>query len=135
MSTEATIVVVDTSVVSIIFRQDAKATRYQDSIEGRSAVISFQTVEEQMFGAYLNNWGDRRINELERHLAQYNVIWSNPELVEVSARLRMQRRRAGKELKTADAWIAATALMLGCPLVADDGDFTGIPNLELVRFQ
>lgn len=75
MSTEATIVVVDTSVVSIIFRQDAKATRYQDCIEGRSAVISFQTVEEQMYGAYLNNWGDRRINELERHLAQYNVIW------------------------------------------------------------
>ena len=41
MPTEAKIVVVDTSVVSVIFRQDAKTTRYQDYIEGRSAVISF----------------------------------------------------------------------------------------------
>ena len=128
MSTEDTIVVVDTSVVSIIFRQDAKAARYQDYIEGRSAAISFQTVEEHMYGAYLNNWGDRRTNELERHRAQYNVIWPNAQLVEMSARLRVQRRCARRELKTADAWIAATALMLGCPLVAVVGDFSGITN-------
>ena len=134
MATVARPIVLDTSVVSIVFNQASKARLYQERIEGRRAVISFQTFEEQMYGAYAANWGDRRRNELELHLAQYTVIWPNPELVDISAQLRATRRRAGRELKSADAWIAATALLLACPLAADDRDFSGIPNLELVRF-
>ena len=55
------------------------------------------------------------------------------ELVEISARLRSERERSGRRLNTADAWIAATAIMLGCPLASHDGDFLDIPNLALVR--
>ena len=54
-------------------------------------------------------------------------------MVRISARLRSERERAGRRLTTADAWIAATALMLDCPLPSHDGDFSGIPDLELIR--
>ena len=29
-----------------------------------------------------------------------------------------------------DAWIAATALTLGCPLASDDNDFRAVPGIE-----
>ena len=63
---------------------------------------------------------------MERHLEQYRTIWANPALVAISASLRSERGRAGRRLNTADAWIAATAIVLNCPV-------SGIPNLELIH--
>lgn len=126
-------VVVDTNVVSYIFNGDAAAGYYEKQIRGHRALISFQTLEELWYGAYSKGWGDRRKNELARHLEQYDVIWPGSELVEVCARLRSERRRAGRELGEADPWIAATAVMLKCPLASHDRDFSGIPSLQLIR--
>ena len=67
------------------------------------------------------------------YIGQYELIWPNSDLAHISAQLRTERERAGRWLNTADAWIAATAIMLGCPLIAYDGDFSGIPNLQLIR--
>ena len=135
MQQGTSLVVVDTTVVSLINRGGELGDYFNREIEGKRAVISFQTLEEQWFGAYLNNWGDRRKNRLALDLDRYEVIWPNPELVDICARLRAERRRSGRELTTADAWIAATALLLQCPLASHDGDFNGIPNLELIRSQ
>ena len=120
-------IVLDTSVVSLLFRGDARSGFYLPFIRGQRSVVSFQTVEEVWYGAYRAEWGPRRRNELARHLAQYEVIWPDEETLEISARLRVARRRAGRRLNTADAWIAATALRLSCPLASDDGDFDNIP--------
>ena len=73
------------------------------------------------------------MNELLQYLDRYEVVWSTPELVEISARLRDERERTGRKLNTADAWVAATAIMLDCPFASHDGDFSDIPNLELIR--
>lgn len=43
-------VVLDTSVVSIIFRGDTIAPYYERIIEGNSALISFQTLQEVWSG-------------------------------------------------------------------------------------
>ena len=126
-------IVLDTNVVSYIFNRDPVAQYYQHRIRGRRALISFQTLEEQWYGANLRGWGDKRKNELANHLRQYEVIWPNAGLVEICAQLRAERRSAGREIAVADAWIAATALMLGCPLASHDGDFENIPDLELIR--
>ena len=72
-------------------------------------------------------------DEMELHLQQYRTVWANPALVAIPASLRNQRQRAGRTLSTADAWIAATALILDCPLASHDRDFSGIPNLDLIR--
>jgi predicted nucleic acid-binding protein len=54
-------------------------------------------------------------------------------MIDICAKLRAERRSAGRELQMADAWIAATALLLDCPLASHDIHFVGIPNLQLIR--
>lgn len=133
MTTPSTdLVVLDTSVVSLLLGDAAPADFYQAEIGGRRAVVSFQTREEALFGAIKSGWGARRMNQLRRHLEQYELVGVTPELIEICARLRSERESAGRRLKTADAWIAATALLLECPLATTDGDFEGIPKLDLI---
>ncbi len=128
-------VVLDTSVVSILFEgeSDLRFSFYQSRIEGLKGVISFQTLEEVWFGAFKAGWGERRQDELKRHLADYDVIWPDNDLVSETARLRAAQERKGRRLGRADAWIAATALWLECPLAAHDRDFVGIDGLTLIR--
>ncbi len=126
------LVVLDTGAVSLLFRGDVRGSRLAERIKGKRAVISFQTLEEVRFGAYKAGWGERRRNDLNRHLQQFDVIWPNPELIEVTARLRVRQEKAGKRLATADSWIAATALLLKCPLIAEDTDFDQVEGLTTI---
>ena len=126
-------ITLDSTVVSYIFNGDSRAEYYEEHINGHLLAISFQVVEESWSGAYYRGWGARRMGELEAYLQRYEVIWPNPRLVDLCARMRAERRAAGREMKMADAWIAATALYLGCPLASHDRDFSGIPGLQLIR--
>ena len=126
-------VVADSNLVSFIARKSPIMDYYLPYLEGRRIVISFQTWEEALFGAYRANWGERRVNDLKLQLEQYETLWLNPGMVDLCARLRADRRSAGREIQMADAWVAATALYLGCPLASHDGDFAGIPHLQLIR--
>lgn len=126
-------IVLDTSVVSLLFRGDPRRGFYLGHMTDERTVISFQTVEEMWYGAYRAEWGARRKNELALHLTLYEVVWPDEETVDISANLRVEREKAGRRLNTADAWIAATALRLSCPLASHDGDFDGIPDLSLIR--
>jgi predicted nucleic acid-binding protein len=49
------------------------------------------------------------------------------------ARLRIELRDSGRRMKVNDAWIAATALAHGIPLVSQDSDYEGVPSLEVIR--
>lgn len=126
-------VVLDSNVVSYIFNRDSRADYYEERIRGCQLLISFQTLEESWFGAFRRGWGTRRTRELEAHLQRYETIWPDTEIATVCARLRAESLSAGRGLQVADAWIAATALMLGCPLVTHDRDFDGIPGLRVIR--
>ena len=113
-------IVLDTSVVSFIFRRDDRASFYLKRTGGRHAVISFQTLEELWHGAYFGEWGARRRNQLAGHIKHYTVIWPGAELVNICAELRAERKAAGRALRVSDAWTAATAIMLNCPLASHD---------------
>ena len=126
-------VVVDTSVVSLLWRGDGAAAYYRKRLAGKRLIISFQTLEELWFGAIKDGWGDRRRNQLRRNLDQYTVIWPNREMVDISAHLRSQREKVGRRLNTADAWVAATALLLHCPLATHNRDFEDIPGLQIIK--
>ena len=80
-------IVLDTSVVSLLFRGDSRSGYYLARIADERAVIAFQTVEETWYGAYKAGWGQRRTDELARHLAQYEVVWPDAETVDLSANL------------------------------------------------
>ena len=126
-------VVLDSSVVSYIFNRDSRADCYEERIRGCQLLISFQTLEESWFGAFRRGWGTCRTRELAAHLQQYETIWPDAEIATVCARMRAESLSAGRRLNTADAWIAATALTLNCPLASRDRDFDGIPGLEVIR--
>jgi predicted nucleic acid-binding protein len=49
------------------------------------------------------------------------------------ATLRVALRDVDRRMKANDAWIAATAIALGVPLVTQDADFDGVPRLDVVR--
>lgn len=129
--------VVDTSVVSILFnpekRPPEKVDYYHNATAGRELIISFQTVEELLFWAHSRDWGEKNYSNLLKHIREYNIIESDIQLSEKSASLRSQQKKVGHTLNSADAWIAATALLMDCPLATDDSDFEGIPNLEIIR--
>ena len=126
-------IIFDTNVVSYLFSGDDRGHYYLERSRDRRAVISFQTLEEIWYGAYAKSWDVTRMKELARHLDQYEVVWPSPRLADVCARLRSERKLAGREMQSADAWIAATVIMLGCPLASHDRDFVGIPSLELLQ--
>ena len=126
-------IVLDSNVVSYIFRGSSEAAYYLQQIAGLRAVISFQTLEEAWYGAYCKSWGARRRNELSRFLEQFEVVYPDDQMAYICAQLRAERRAAGREMQVADAWVAATALRLGCPIAAHDSDFVGIPDLQLIR--
>ncbi len=125
-------VVLDTSVVSLLIREQLTGTMpYTEALHGKVTAISFQTIDELWFGALKDDWGDKRRNQLDMHIWRHEVIESSPELAKISASLRLNRERVGRRLETADAWIAATALLLKCPLASTDGDFEDIPGIEI----
>lgn len=125
-------IVVDTNVVSHLFNGDHIAPYYRKRLQGHIVVISFQTLEELWYGASWRGWGAKRRTQFTKHLNQYTVIWSSPQLVEICAGLRSRMRSSGHTLQVADAWIAATAVMLGCPLASQDKNFASVPNLQLI---
>ena len=133
MEVNGNAVVVDTSVVSLIFRGDSRAPYYREQLSSRRQFISFQTFEELWHGAAYAGWGKPRKQDLRQHLERYELVWPDEEVARISAELRAKRKKQGNEIDAADAWIAATALSLGCPLVADDRDFVGIDDLDLIR--
>ena len=96
-------------------------------------MLSFQTVAELLQGAYQANWGKARLNRLRAEMQRYVVAPFRIEMVEQFAQLRAHRRRIGHEIATTDAWIAATALWLACPVVTHNRrDFSDIPRLVVI---
>ena len=75
-------------------------------------MLSFQTVAELLQGAYQRGWGEGRLDQLRREMRRHAVAPFHLEMAEQFAQLRAHRRTIGREIETADAWIAATAL--GC---------------------
>lgn len=134
----AAAVVLDTNVFGANLRPGRwdLATRYTALIGERAVLISFQTVAELEFGARRARWGPRRRTALALLIDQVTIIWSGPQLVERYAELRARAVMTGHGLAErsheADRWIAATALLLGVPLVSHDKVFVGAPGLDLV---
>ena len=125
--------VLDTNVVSFIYRHDPKGIYYEHRIRGFEQLISFQTSQELWFGAYKNGWGERRMDELEDFLAEYEIVMPTVATINICARIRAEQERTGMALTLDDAWIAATAMTLGCPLATDDRDLANVLGLEVIQ--
>lgn len=123
--------ILDTNIVSYLMRNHSLAQKYRRHLEGNTLAISFMTVGELYEGAYRANWSSDRMQELQSILRLYLVIPSTPRICQTWGQVRFLRRQ--QPISVQDAWIAATALEHGCPLVTHNpGDFGGILDLQIV---
>ena len=130
----ARIVVVDTNVLSYLFRRDTRA-RFYDAVLTRfdMRLISFQSSAELKVWTLKYGWGRRRIAEFSEFLEPFTVIYPSEETCQYWAIVRHGRTALGRPIAAEDAWIAATALDLACPLVTHNpADFEGIAGLEVI---
>jgi len=126
-------VVVDTDVVSYLFKRDTRAEAYRPHIEGRVAVIAAQTQAELELWMREHNWGARRRSELRTHLHDFVLAPFDTVVCEAWAEAVDGARRKGRPISTADAWVAATALAYSVPLVTNNADdFIGVAGLSVI---
>ena len=121
---------VDTDVVSFIFKQDSRAANYAKILQGNQLALSFMTVAELFQWAAIRKWGEARTQQLEQTLTSYLVIPVDIELCRCWGNLRAELQAMGKPISAQDSWIAATALRYDLVLVThNEKDFSGIPKL------
>lgn len=137
MATHRGPIVIDTDVYGAELTGSALAIRYQPVIAGRPVFISFQTEAELRSGALLRGWGTSRMLKLESRIAAAETVHSGPDLIDIYAKLRVDCWRIGHALAQknheADRWIAATAIRLDIPLVANDRIYDNVPGLRIER--
>ena len=122
-------------MLSFFLRADTRAALYADVISGRTVIASFQTVAELLRGACERNWGERRREALESQLARLAIHPYSLPLAWEWAEIMTIARRSGRPLSTADGWVAATARLVGVPLVTHNRrDFAAVPGLEVISF-
>lgn len=125
--------VIDTDVWSYLYKGRDEAKLYQPHILGNTLVISFQTQAELLRWALAADWGQRRRQDLESRLQEYAVEHSSDTLSLKWAEAMDSARRNGRPISAADAWIAATALYLGVPLITHNKNhFVGVSGLTII---
>jgi tRNA(fMet)-specific endonuclease VapC len=126
-------ILVDTNVVSYLLNRHTLGTEYERLLIGHTPLISFVTVAEMYRGALKGRWGERRIADLEFHLRQFAVVPYSVRLCIAYAELSVAADTKGRSIAFADAFIAASALSLGIPLLTHNKrHFQDIPNLTVI---
>lgn len=126
-------VVVDTDIVSFLFKGDTRADDYAPLLHGRALSVSFMTVAELELWALLRGWGEQRRQGFQHYLSHFGVVPSSPALCRTWASVRAECRWRGRPIEVADAWIAATALLYNVPLITGNrADYEAIPGLTLL---
>jgi tRNA(fMet)-specific endonuclease VapC len=124
-------IVLDTDVVSFLFKADTRAQMYLPRLQDRQWFISFMTEAELEQWDLLANWSEKRVVWLRLFLSRFVVVPSSHDLVLKWAEAMVAARKNGRRIETADAWIAATALLYDAPLLTHNkADYLGVPGLQ-----
>ena len=124
-------ILLDTDVVSFLFKADSRAQPYLSHLDNRQWFISFMTEAELEQWALLANWSEKRVEWLLLFLSRFAIVPSSHDLVLKWAEAMVAARRNGRRIETADAWVAATALLYDAPLLTHNkADYLGVPGLR-----
>ena len=128
-------VVVDTDVVSFIFKNHPIGSLYEADLAGCTLLISFMTLAELDRWAIQSNWGASRREWLRIYLDQFVLLPYSRKLCTEWAEVTVAAQSRGCRIECADAWIAATALRHDVPLVTHNrSDYLGVPGLKLISY-
>ena len=95
-------IVVDTNVISYVFKKDSRAELYRKDLDNKQLIVSFMTVAELKFWANYRNWGTTRIAALEQHLRRMIIYPVDAKLIDKWAQIMAQLK------KLVDTWIPKT---------------------------
>jgi tRNA(fMet)-specific endonuclease VapC len=125
-------VIADTDVFSFIFKGDPKAWLFHSHLQGVDVYITFASIGELYYGVYKDNWGDRRIKDIEMHLSHYFVIPSNDDICRLYGKIRSECKK--QPIDDIDYWIAACARFYDIPLLTNNlMHFKDIEGLKLIK--
>ena len=127
-------VVADTDVVSYLFKRHSLAQAYSELLAGHSVMVSFMTVAEIEYGMESDGWGQNRREAMRRYLDdRFSTVYPDAVAVKIWAEIVAGCERKGRSISHGDAWIAATALRLGAPLVSHNAtDYSGVDALTVL---
>ena len=129
------VVVVDTDVVSFLFKQDTRAVRYERHLLERILILSAQSRAELYAWPIRRSWGISRRQDLDLFLlTRFTVEYPDDRLCRIYGDLTANAQRIGRPLPSGDAWQAATAIRLQVPLVTHNAsNYAGVPGLQLIN--
>lgn len=92
------------------------------------------TIAEVEFGMLNRQWGEKRSKALREYMRHNYIEYGVTNRVcGYWAELVWQAKSMGRVLRTADAWIAATAVALDIPLVTHNArDFSYLTMLKII---
>jgi predicted nucleic acid-binding protein len=128
--------VVDTDVISYLFRGDSRAEDYRPYLSGALLSVSFMTIAELDRWSLSRNWGQARIDRMEYFLSNFTVVLVDRTLCRTWARVTNQAQQKGRPIQAADGWIAASAVSLGVPLITNNrAHYAGVDDLIVIPEQ
>lgn len=127
-----TLLVVDTNVLLYLTNASHVLRRpYETLLHGRVPVVSFQTVGEVYRQIRRLGLAAPRAARLEDHIRRCTYAPPTWRTCETWAALRQGPYRTHQD--GGDAWVAATALELGCPVVTHNRrHFEIVPGLQVL---
>jgi predicted nucleic acid-binding protein len=126
----AALAVADTSLFIAIEQERTLSGSPPETI-----AVSVITVGELRLGVLAAGDGPTRARRLET-LSRAETLEPLPVDAGVAhawAALRLALRDEGKRMPLNDSWIAATAIANRIPVVSQDGDYDGVPGLDVIR--
>ena len=125
-------VVVDTDVISFIFKDHQLAPAYQAILAGRFLTVSLITLAEIEYGMEAKNWGTRR-RELMGRFSRFKPLLPYIDTANQWALIKTGCEKKGRPISFPDAWIAASGLQLNIPLVTHNAsDYEAIDGLTIL---
>lgn len=126
-------VVVDTVVISFLFKNHSFAPAYQALLAGRPLAVSLISLAEIEYGMEAKSWGSARRALMHQFLARFTPLLPDAETAILWARIKNQCEKKGRPITFADAWVAAAAVQLNVPLATHNvGDYAGVDALTIL---
>jgi tRNA(fMet)-specific endonuclease VapC len=123
---------VDTNIVSYLYRRDFRAKDYRQHLAGKPLYVSFMTVGELYKWPYERSWTELQRQKLVAFIQNFHVLPYDDALAWTWAKLVAQTCR-GRPMSFEDSWIAATALRHGLPIVTHNRrHFDQVPGLTII---
>lgn len=97
------IVVVDTDVVSFLYKKDTRAVRCEPHLLGKIRVLSAQARAEFHIWPNERNWGEPRREQLEQFLSHYLVEYPNERICQIYGEMVASARKRGFQVPEGDA--------------------------------